>query len=149
MKAQEQVKPQDDAALLANNMAGLTRELEQTYRRFLVRSISEEFLVSEIKKILNGHYNTTPIERILEELELRYELRDQLSRIIETSGWVIFNTNQLVLDENHRIDIGQTFRKFYLDQLKEEDPNIDIGCCGIFGLTKLRYLFSSVLQTLI
>lgn len=136
MQAQELVKPQDDAALLANNMAAITRELEQTYRRYLVRAISEEFLVSEIKRILSGNYNTTPIERLLEELELRYELREKLSRIVETSGWVVFNTNQLVLDENHRIDIGQSFRKYYLDQLKEEDPNVDIGYCGIFGLTE-------------
>lgn len=136
MKVLEQDKPYDDAALLANNMAAITRELEQTYRRFLVRAISEEFLISEIKRILNSNYDTTPIERILEELELRYELREHLSRMIETSGWVIFNTNQLVLDENHRINVGETLRKYYQDQLKEQESYLNIGFCGKFGLTE-------------
>lgn len=136
MQVQVEAKQQDDAALLANNMAGITRELNQTYRRFMVMAISKDTLVSEIKRILNGHYDTTPVERILGELELRYELSDRLSRMLSDSNWVILNTNQLVLNQQNRIDIKETLRKYYHDHLKNDEPTFTIVRCGIFGFTE-------------
>lgn len=136
MKAPVQVIPQDDASLLVNNKAAISRELEQKYRQYLTRSLSEEALKAEIKRILNGNWDTTPIERLLEELELRYELREQLSRMLTDSDPVKLNTNQLVLDANHRINIGESIRKYYLTQLNQDHPNIRSWYCAIYGFTE-------------
>ncbi len=139
MQAQQQVIPQDDASLLVNNMAAISRELEQKYRQFLTRSLSEEALKAEIKRILDGNWDTTPMERILEELELRYEFREQLSRMLTDSDPVKLNTNQLVLDANHRINIGESIRKYYLTQLNQDHPNIRDWYCAILWVHRVSW----------
>lgn len=146
MQAEKEAKSQDDAPLLANNMDGITRELGQQYRKYITRAMSKDALFSEIKNILKGNWDTTPIERVFEELELRYELRNHLSRILTDSDPVILNSNQLVLDKNHRIDIGETLRRFYLSQLKKDKPNINVWYCAKFGFDEFLDEHYSVLE---
>jgi hypothetical protein len=133
---QSQENTLKDARLLANDMAGLTRQLNLVYRQFETRAISKEGLGSEILKVLNNNYPETLAEPIINELEQRCQLRDKISRILTDNEFITLKSNQLVLDTNHRISVSQTIRQYYLDQLKKDEPAINTRYCAIFGLTE-------------
>src|ERR1700737_2946262 len=103
-----------DARSLANNKAERTRELNLVYRQFQTRSMSEDALRSQILKILNNKYPETLVDPIIKELELRYQLRDQISRMLSGNEVTTLKSNQLVLDTNDRISVTETIRQYYL-----------------------------------
>lgn len=133
-----QKSPQNDAAKLVNNMAGLSTQLNDAYMQFMTRTINQDDLRTKILATLNGHYRESLVEPIIKELEIRLTILGNISRVLNVDDFFeTLTPDQLVLDSNHHINARQTLKQFYLKKLIDQKKCPMSKCCAIFGFTDL------------